>query len=228
MDVPESVSGRTHEDSGLSSDKVVVCPYPKVVFFWPTWLVSVFCLLLPAGNETAGQLWMTVFMLNLLVVVYDFDESRSLIIFFAFASIVMAGLWLNVLGSALDLAGSIKPTMNRTFYGCLAGAFTAFFVFVKVRSYFDYWEFGPREVVHVSGLFQRMKRYPTSSMRWQKEIPDVLERILFSSGRIVMTTPHESHPIMIEHVWGINGKDDEIRRLLSSTLVMNESASDSD
>ena len=56
------------------------------------------------------------------------------------------------------------------------------------------------------------------------DIRPVLERLLASSGRLVMSTPQETHPIIIEHVLGISTKDDQISRLLGVRRVVTESA----
>ena len=90
---------------------------------------------------------------------------------------------------------------------------------VFVRSRFEYWEFRHNEVLHRAGMFSEIKRYSTSDLRWFKEIPDVLERILLKSGRMVLTTPRETHPIVLEHVLGIEGADDRIAELLGTQKV---------
>ena len=47
--------------------EVIVRPMPKVIFFYPLWIVSLICLFLADQSAIAGQLWMSVFALNLLV-----------------------------------------------------------------------------------------------------------------------------------------------------------------
>jgi hypothetical protein len=84
----------------------------------------------------------------------------------------------------------------------------------------DYWTFRPNEVVHRSGLFPKMKRYSTEELRWDKEVPDVLERILAGSGRIILSTPHERYPVIIEHVLRIGKIDDKIADLLGVKAVV--------
>ena len=218
-------------EKGAADDKswhkleVIVRPMPKVIFFYPLWIVSLICVFLPDMSELAGQLWMGVFALNLLVISADFNEERSLIAVLVVAVAVVVTLWLDALDPVLKSLGAVKPEMNRTFYATIFSFFTLIYVFVWLRAYFDYWIFRPTEVVHRTGVFPKMKRYSTESMRWQKEIPDVLERVLASSGRLVMTTPQETHPIIIEHVLGISSKDDQISRLLGVRRVVTESTS---
>lgn len=219
---PEASGG---EGKGWHKLEVIVRPMPKVIFFYPLWIVSLVCLFFPAEwQEIAGQLWMGVFALNLLVISADFNEERSLIAVLVVVVAVVVTLWLDLLDPVLKSLGAVKPTMNRTFYASIFSLFTLIFVFVWIRAYFDYWIFRPTEVVHRTGVFPKMKRYSTEAMRWQKEVPDVLERVMASSGRLVMTTPQETHPIIIEHVLGISTKDDQISRLLGVRRVVTESS----
>ena len=219
-----STTGSSPDDKGWHKLEVIVRPMPKVIFFYPLWIVSLVCMFFPTEwNAMAGQLWMGVFALNLLVISADFNEERSLIAVLIVAVAVVVTLWLDVLDPVLKSLGAVKPTMNRTFYASIFGLFTLIYLFVWIRSYFDYWIFRPTELVHRTGVFPKMKRYSTESMRWQKEIPDVLERVMASSGRLVMSTPQETHPIIIEHVLGISSKDDQISRLLGVRRVVTES-----
>lgn len=223
----ENAAPETANDEGKGWHKleVIVRPMPKVIFFYPLWIVSLVCLFFPAEwQEIAGQLWMGVFALNLLVISADFNEERSLIAVLVVVVAVVVTLWLDLLDPVLKSLGAVKPTMNRTFYASIFSLFTLIFVFVWIRAYFDYWIFRPTEVVHRTGVFPKMKRYSTEAMRWQKEVPDVLERVMASSGRLVMTTPQETHPIIIEHVLGISTKDDQISRLLGVRRVVTESS----
>lgn len=212
------------DDKGWHKLEVIVRPMPKVIFFYPLWIVSLICIFLPDMSPLSGQLWMSVFALNLLVISADFNEERSLIAVLVVVVAVVLTLWLDVLDPVLKSLGAVKPTMNRTFYASIFSLFTLIYAFVWIRAYFDYWIFRPTELVHRTGVFPKMKRYSTESMRWQKEIPDVLERLLASSGRLVMTTPQETHPIIIEHVLGISSKDDQISRLLGVRRVVTESS----
>ena len=52
-----------------------------------------------------------------------------------------------------------------------------------------------------------------------KEIPDVIERLLCGSGRMILTTPREPHPIVIQHVVGINRIDEKVADILGVKRV---------
>ncbi len=200
--------------------QVVVHPLPKVIFFYPIWIASLLFTLLPDPGGLSGQIWMGLFFFNLLVIVADFNEDRSLIMALGGIATVLALLYFGVLGSVGAWLGDLTPVMNHTFYSVMFGGFSLIYLIVLIRSRFDYWTFRPNEVVHRGGLFPRMKRYSTEDLRWDKEVPDVLERLLLGSGRIILTTPHEKHPVVIEHVVRIGRIDDRIADLLGVKAVV--------
>ena len=207
--------------------RVIVRPLPKAVFFYLTWIGSFVCAIvsgLASGDASPegplGLIWMGVFFFNLLTIAYDFNEERSLAFFLGIVATVLALLYFDVLGSVSDWFGGLRPMMNSTFYWMIFAGFTVVFFGIWLNSRLDYWEFRPNEVVHRYGIFPRMKRFSTEDMRWDKEIPDVLERILLGSGRIILTTPHEKHPIVIQHVVRIGKVDDQITDILGVKAVV--------
>lgn len=201
--------------------RAIVRPLPKVVFFYLTWLVSLLCGLWP-GEPAAGigQLWMAVFFFNILVISFDFNEERSLVALFVAIAVVFALLYFNILGSVSGWFTDLAPTMNRTFYFMVFGGFSLVYAAVWINTRFNYWEFRPNEVVHHFGIFKKMKRYSTEDMRWDKTVPDMLERLLLGTGSITLTTPHEKHPVVIDHVMRISRLDDKIADILGVKQVV--------
>lgn len=207
--------------------RVIVRPLPKVVFFYLTWIASLVIGLWPAEpGPTAGLIWMAVFFFNTLVISFDFNEERSVILLLGGIATFAVLLALGLLGSVGGWLTSFEPVMNRTFYWLVFSAFSLLYAFVWVRTRFDYWEFMPNEVRHRYGVFQKIKRYSTDSLRWDKSVPDMLERVLLASGRIVLTTPHETHPVIIEHVVRIGTMDDRIANILGVRRVVSTSPRD--
>jgi hypothetical protein len=203
--------------------RIVVRPMPKVVFFYMTWVASLVCGILVASltppPEHVGTIWLAIFTLNLLVISFDFTELVSLTVGALLVAFLFAGLyfgWLTVVGRFLT---DLSLVMNAAFYYAVFGVFTTIYALVWLRSRFEYWEFRHNEVLHRSGVFGEIKRYSTEDLKWFKEIPDVLERILLGSGRMVLTTPREPHPIVIEHVIGIERKDERIAALMGTKQV---------
>lgn len=206
-------------DSAPAELRVVVRPLPKVAFFYLTWLVSGLCAI-PDPGSTTGLIWLGVFFFNLLVISFDFNEERSLIAVLTLVLGIVAALYFGVLGTLSQWFTTLEPVMNRTFFLMVFGGFSALFGLVWLNTRFDYWEFRPNEVVHRQGLFRKMKRYSTEDMRWDKTVPDVLERLLLGTGTIVLTTPHEKHPVVLEHVMRISALDDQIANILGVKQVV--------
>lgn len=208
--------------------RVIVRPLPKVAFFYLTWIASLVCGMV-ASMQTepspgVGLAWMGVFFFNLLVISFDFNEERSLVVFFAAVAAAFAAFYFGILGAFTGWLGSLQPLMNSTFYFMVFTGFSLVFLAVWVRTRYDYWEFRPNEVVHRQGVFPKMKRFSTEDMRWDKSVPDLLERLLLGTGTIVLTTPHENHPIVLDHVMRIGKLDDQIANILGVKAVVQRSA----
>jgi len=206
--------------------EIVVRPLPKIIFFYPTWIVSGLFALFPEHGTLVGQIWMGLFFFNLLVIASDFNEERSLIVALTGVASVLGLLYFDVLGSVGAWLSGLEPQMNQTFYSLIFFGLALIYLFVWLRSRIEYWTFRPNEVVYRYGVFPKMKRYSTEDLRWDKEVPDVLERLLAGAGRIILTTPHERHPIIIEHVTRIGTIDDKIADLLGVKAVVHTETRD--
>ncbi len=212
-----------HTSSG-DDLRVVVRPLPKVVFLYPTWIACLVCAVAfgPDPGATVGLVWMGVFLTNLIVIAFDFDEQRTLIWLLIGAVAVLGLMYAGALWAVGAWLGALDPQMNRTFYAMIGAGLTVIFLFVFIQSRLDYWVFRPNEVVHRHGLFPKMERYGTEALRWEKSVPDLMERLLLGTGRIILTTPQERHPIVMEHVMRIGTIDDRIARILGVRAVVHE------
>jgi hypothetical protein len=203
--------------------RVIVRAYPKIIFFWLTWIVSLVAAIVQSSADTTpahlGTVWMCVFAFNLLVISFDFTEVISVMVVAVLGALIFAGLYFGWLGFIGDFFRGLDLEMNASFYYTMFGFFSLVYLFVFLKTRFDYWEFRHNEVIHRRGVFADIKRYSTEDLRWFKEIPDVLERILCGAGRMILTTPRESHPIVIEHVVGINRIDERVADILGVKRV---------
>ncbi|MHC4341019.1 MAG: hypothetical protein ACYSX0_12505, partial [Planctomycetota bacterium] len=84
------------------STHVIVRAYPKIVYLYLTWLVSIICYILQPSAEIVGmdekgihyvtenaglgfllgRIWMAIFIFNLLVIAFEFSRIRSVAIAF--------------------------------------------------------------------------------------------------------------------------------------------------
>ncbi len=205
--------------------RVRVRSLPKVIFFYPVWLFSLVCALVVAADPTAGWpglTWMIVFAFNLFIVAFDFTEERTLIFALGTVAVVLGLVLAGALTEVMGFLTSLKPTMDATFYWMIFAILGIIFLVAFIGSRLDYWEIQPNEIVHRYGIFRRMRRFSTESLRWDKVIPDVMERIMLGTGTIIMTTPYEKHPIVIEHVMRIGTIDDQIAHVLGVKQVVQD------
>lgn len=198
---------------------------PKVIFFYPVWIFALVCALVVSADPSAswpGLSWMMLFTLNLFVIAFDFTEERTLIFVLGGVAVVLGLVLAGALTDVMGFLTSLKPMMNALFYWMMFVVFGLIFLIAFIGSRMDYWEITPNEIVHRHGLFRRMRRYSTESLRWDKVIPDVMERVMLGTGTIIMTTPYEKHPIVIEHVMRIGKIDEQIAHVLGVKQVVTE------
>ena len=93
--------------SSSESTHVIVRPYPKVVYLYPTWIASLICGVLapaslgevgvePTVNEIGrsallGQIWVAIFTFNILVISFEFSRIRSVALVFLVIALILAG-----------------------------------------------------------------------------------------------------------------------------------------
>ncbi len=212
---------------------VIVRPYPKIVYLYLTWLVSIFCGILqkqlPIGKtleaefagESAlvGRIWIFVFIFNLLVISFEFSRIRSVAIILGVLAFIFAGIQFGFLAAVGVFLRDLPLLMNETFYFVVAAVFTIIYLLVFLTTRFNYWEFQPNEILHHHGFLGDVRRYPTRGLRMQKEITDVLEHILLRAGTLVLEPPGVDRPIVLENVINLNKVEDKIQRLLGTLKV---------
>ena len=212
-------------DPANESTHVIIRPYPKVVFFYLTWIASILCGLfqpesLDAGRSaTIGLIWLSVFTFNILVISFEFSRIRSVAISFLLIAVLLAGALFDFLGPVKNFFAEINLVMNKAFYLCVGVLYSIIFLLVWINSRFNYWEIQPNEILHHHGCRGDVHRYPTRGLRMKKEITDVLEFALLRSGTLVLDPFGEERPIVLENVIGMNTVEDKIQRLLGTLKV---------
>ncbi|QEH34534.1 hypothetical protein OJF2_30740 [Aquisphaera giovannonii] len=172
-----------------------------------------------------GVLFLAVLAFNLLVMALDFPRFELLgwILFVLF--VVFFVLWLGAYFE-LDLVRPIRALFesiyvfaNAGFY--LAYAITIFFlmVIVYVTRWLDYWEVLPNEILHHHGPLSDLERFSTMNLKFDKEIPDVLEYALLGAGRLVLHVPNMERAVVMDNVLFINTKEEALKRLMSRLEV---------
>lgn len=170
-----------------------------------------------------AEIFLLVFMLNLLVMSIDFPRFTVIALVLLFAAAGFFILWLNVyfelLPPLVRLLDNIFAVANSTFYFLFATAILINFAIIFVTRYLDYWEIMPNEILHNHGPFSDLERFPTMHLKFDKEIPDILEYALLRSGRLVLNVYSQDRAIVLDNVLWINSKEEELKRLLSRMEV---------
>ncbi|HWL09172.1 MAG TPA: hypothetical protein VNQ76_12265 [Planctomicrobium sp.] len=230
---PETVAKAPPTEKG-----VVLVSYPKIVFLYPAWFVSIAAAiyLYLFGHETnperfneaaaiaLGWTFVVVLALNLVVLAFDFPRSTSLLLF---AVIVCAVLGFslvvvykpNLLPWVHSALKSLHPMANSTFYFLFAFALGLIYLAVYLTAKFDYWEVRPNELLHHHGFLSDLERFSSPSLRLDKEINDVFEFVLLRSGRLILHPSQERRAIVLDNVFFINRKEEQITKMLGALQV---------
>ncbi len=226
---PKSAKKTKRENS------VKLYPLPKFVFLYPTWIAAFLAALISTfsgGHDpdpestlhvTLGTVFLAVFVLNSIVLAFDFPRGTSLTLLFI---VISAALGLTLLFTwKPDLAPSIsrwfqalRPVANSTFYWIITVAFGFVFVGIWIAIRFDYWEVRPNELLHHHGILSNMKRFSAPHLKVEKEINDVFEYLLLGSGRLILE-PRGARPIILENIAGISRKEERITEMLAALQV---------
>ena len=217
--------------SSSEEPSVILVSYPKIVFMWPTLLVSIIAAIAVAiagQDSSTSQLmaWLFLFVLgtNGAVISFDFPRGTSLTLFFVIVAILLGFVLVSMVFPGLlpflsDNIPRLHPTANAEFYGVIATTFVFIFLFVFVNRKFDYWEVKPNELLHHHGLMSDLERFAAPNLKIDKEINDVFEYILFRSGRLTLHPSNAPKSIVLDNVYNISKKEKDITRMLSALQV---------
>lgn len=224
-------------DSGGKKNRILLVPYPKFVFMYPTLIVSIVsAVVLFFGGYNAVNpetdtvpvvmtaLFMAVMMANMFIIVFDFPRATSLTLVFIVTTVSL-GLWMLVIGKPdilPSLAGffrAVRPAANTTFFGCISVAMMLMYgaIFISVR--FNYWELRNNELLHHHGFLSDLKRYPAPNLRVDKEINDVFEFMLLGAGRLILHPSTEKRAIVLDNILFVGDKEEKLTRMLGSIKV---------
>lgn len=221
-----------------SVESVILVSYPKIVFLWPTFLVSIVAaiymhyatgsLLATAdagsGGRVVGWTFLILLSLNLVVISFDFPRTTSLTLFFVFVALGLGGALLvvyfpDLVPSVSAFLLSVEPMANATFYYLFAGVMALIYVGVIVNRRFDYWEVRPNELLHHHGFLSDLERFSAPHLKIDKEINDIFEYILLGAGRLTLQPSNEKKAIVLDNVMWISSKEEKITKLLGALQV---------
>lgn len=172
-----------------------------------------------------GVLFLTVLAFNLLVMALDFPRFELVgVILLALFGIFFV-LWLGAFFH-LDLMKPIHTLFESIYVFANAGFYFMYFLIVFIMllvvystRWLDYWEVLPNEILHHHGPLSDLERFPTMNLKFDKEIPDVLEYGLLGAGRLVLHIPNVEKALVLDNVLFINSKEEALKRLMSRLEV---------
>lgn len=208
-------------------ESVIIRPWPKVVFLYPTFVTATVFFLLSwlglVGPTVLGNTFMLVLLLNLLVFSFDFSRIKSITIVIAIVAIVLGVLWIDTkadfTGWLGHVFGAIDIHCNTAFYGFLSAGMGFLLLLVFVNTRFNYYEVNAREILHHHGYLGDIQRWSTEGLEMNKEIYDVVEYMLMRSGRLIFQPATSKKAIVLDNVAGVNRIEKDVNDLLSVVAV---------
>ena len=211
------------EDSQPAGSKVVIRQFPDVIFLYPTWLASIVCALASQWTEVSiddpgsmGLIFTMVFFVNLSVLAFEYTRTASLLLI-----VGVSGLGFlvhgqpEVIGFVRDLAE--QPIyMTPSFYWGWVVCFALVMLIAIIRSRMNYWTMEDGELLHRKKPYRVVERWPLDGMEATREINDVLEYVLFRSGRMILRPSGTDRIIVIENVPDIVEIDLQVRKMLGT------------
>ncbi len=216
---------------------ILLIPYPKFIFMYPTLIVATISAILMyfGGYHTVDpetqrlpvvltSIFLAVTMANMFVIVFDFPRATSLTLVFVLTTVAL-GVWmLTILSPGLlpwfeSLFSGIRPAANTTFFVCITVAMMLMYIAVVVSVRFNYWELRNNELLHHYGFLSDLKRYPAPNLRVDKEINDVFEYALLGAGRLILHPSTEKRSIVLDNILFVGNKERELTRVLGSIRV---------
>jgi hypothetical protein len=172
-----------------------------------------------------GVLFLGIFAFNLLVMAVDFPRFSVFAILLLVLLVTFILLWI---GSYFDydlmlptrhVLGKLYTVANSEFYYMIALILGVNFLIIYLTRWLDYWEILPNEILHHHGPLSDLERLPTMNLKFDKEIPDVLEYLFLGAGRLVLHVSDERKSIVLDNVLFINGKEHALKKLMSRLEV---------
>lgn len=172
-----------------------------------------------------AMLFFSMLAFNLVTMALDLPRFSIVAVLFGILFIVFFVLWLGsrfnleLLKPIHALMAHIYAVANRGFYLVFAATLMFVFFIVWLTRWLDYWEILPNEILHHHGPLSDLERYPTMNLKFDKEIPDVLEYVLLGAGRLVLHIPNVSKAMVLDNVLFINRKEEALKRVMSRLEV---------
>jgi len=172
-------------------------------------------------QDLLAMLFLGMFAFNLLVMALDFPRFSLVAVILAILFGLFFILWigsyfkLDLLRPIHAIFRSIYAAANGGFYVMVFVTLMLVFAVIYVTRWLDYWEVLPNEILHHHGPLSDLERYPTMNLKFDKEIPDVLEWALLGAGRLVLHVPNVAKALVLDNVLFISAKEQALKKVMS-------------
>jgi hypothetical protein len=172
-----------------------------------------------------GILFLGILAFNLLVMGVDFPRFTVVAVLLVVLLVMFILMWIgayfdyDLMRPARVVFGNIYTVANSGFYYWMALVMAVNFAIIYATRWLDYWQIMPNEILHHHGPLSDLERYPTTNLKFDKEIPDVFEFLFLGAGRLVLHVTEERKAIVLDNVLFINSKEVALKRLMSRMEV---------
>ena len=172
-----------------------------------------------------AMLFLAMFAFNLLVMALDFPRFSLVAVILAILFALFFILWLgsyfhlDLLKPIHLIFSGIYAVANKGFYIMVFVTLMLVFLVIYLTRWLDYWEILPNEILHHHGPLSDLERYPTMNLKFDKEIPDVLEWAMLGAGRLVLHVPNVSKALVLDNVLFISAKEQALKNVMSRLEV---------
>jgi hypothetical protein len=172
-----------------------------------------------------GVLFLCMLAFNLLVMALDFPRFTIIALILGILFSLFFILWigsyfhLDLMKPIHMLFRGVYVVANSGFYMMVFVTLMIVFGIIFVTRWLDYWEIMPNEILHHHGPLSDLERYPTMNLKFDKEIPDVLEWLMLGAGRLVLHIPNVPKAQVLDNVLFISSKEEALKRVMSRLEV---------
>ena len=174
-------------------------------------------------ENVLGLIFLGVLFFNLMILAIDFPRFTIFAILLLSTTVLFFLLWLGMFVRILEplehLFQSVYVFGNSQFYFIFSLVLLTVYVVIFVSRWLDYWEIYPNEILHHHGPLSDLERYPTLNLKFDKEIPDVFEHLMFGAGRLILHVADERKAIVLDTVLHVSHKEDALKKLMSRLEV---------
>lgn len=216
-------------DAATKIPHYTVVPFPKIVFFYPLMFISIVCGIMQAfsqakdsQNYVAGTLFIVFFLVNILVIAFDFPGVKALAFALTIIALVFGIILLDQKMEGKLLLGLGK--MTRSLSEQLWASTTFYFVvsailFIMIGGgilanvMWNRWTVEPNRLIHKYGMPVQTKTYPVIDLEIEKQVEDVFEYILLFSGTLTFNIPNNPQ-VRLENIPFVDRAERKIRTIV--------------